>query len=59
MSEEQNRKSEMYIASGATPMTVADLVTRECHDREFLESIIFFINAYIEHELPSEVKPNE
>lgn len=59
MSEELKRQSEMYIASGATPMTVADLITRECHDREFLESVIFFINAYIEHELPMTEKGTE
>lgn len=53
MNEENNRASELYLSSGSTPMTLADLITRECPDREFLESVIFFINAYIEHELPS------
>ena len=43
--------SKLYVENGATPMTIADLITREVHDRDFLESVVYFINAYIEHEL--------
>lgn len=59
---ENHRGAELYLPNGATPMTAADAITRELgRDREFLEATIFFINAYIEHELPHKCvsAPNE
>ena len=33
--------------AGSTPMTVADAVIRECADKEWLEDVVYFINAYL------------
>lgn len=44
--------TKLYAAPGATPMTIADAVVRGCiKDREVLESVIWFIQQYIDHEL--------
>jgi hypothetical protein len=43
----------LNLAKGATPMTVADLVIRECNDREWLEDVMFYIEKYIERTYPT------
>lgn len=45
-----NRPSELYVGNNATPMTVAEMVTRELKDCEMLEDVIYYIKSYIERE---------
>ena len=40
--------NELRLQAGGTPLTVADLVIRECNDREWLEDVIFYLEKYIE-----------
>lgn len=35
------------VPSGSTPLTIADAVIRECADEEWLQDVVFYINAYI------------
>lgn len=42
-----NMNDLYHIPAGATPMTVADAVVRECNDEGFLQDVVFFINAYL------------
>ena len=41
-------ENKLTLGAGATPLTVAELVVRECSDEEFLEDVVYFINCYIE-----------
>lgn len=57
-------ENKLMLGNGATPFTVADAVIRECADKEWLEDVVFFINAYIERTYKSkyavrEVESNE
>lgn len=44
------KPSNLYVADGATPMTIAEMVVRECKDEEILEDIIYYIEAYLSRE---------
>ena len=44
--------NELRLQAGGTPLTVADLVIRECNDREWLEDVIFYLEKYIERAYP-------
>lgn len=48
--------NKLKLGNGATPFTVADAVIRECPDKEWLEDVVFYINAYIERTYPSNVR---
>lgn len=41
-------ENKLTLVNGATPFTAADAVIRECPEKEFLEDVVFFLNAYIE-----------
>lgn len=41
-------ENKLVLGKGATPMTVAELVVRECDDEEWLNDVIYYINAFIE-----------
>ena len=62
---ENGGENKLMLGNGATPFTVADAVIRECPEREWLEDVIFFLDAYIERTYKSkelvkcEVKPND
>jgi hypothetical protein len=43
-------KVDINAMAGATPMTIADAVVRECPDKEILEDVVYYINAYITRE---------
>ena len=43
----QNTSVVFKFPSGSTPMTVADAVIRECADKEWLEDVVYFLNAYL------------
>lgn len=40
-------EDKLFIKSGRTPLTIADAVIRECQEKEWLEDVIYYINAYI------------
>ena len=42
-----NKPSKLYVGNNATPMTVAEMVVRECSEEEWLQDVVFYINAYI------------
>ena len=46
MNQELNNK--LILQDGATPFTAADAVIRECVDKEWLEDVIFYLQAYID-----------
>lgn len=48
-------ENKLMLGSGATPFTVADAVIRECADKEWLEDVVFYLNAYIERTYKSKV----
>ena len=47
-------ENKLTLGSGATPFTVADAVIRECADKEWLDDVVFFLNAYIKRTYTSE-----
>lgn len=53
MNKEYNAENRLVLASGATPMTVADAIIRECNDRGWLEDTIYYLEAYIGREYVS------
>lgn len=44
---EQELNNKLILQDGATPFTAADAIIRECGDEEWLEDVIFFLQAYI------------
>lgn len=42
------KDDKLIITDGGTPLTVADAVIRECRDKEWLEDVIFYIDAFIQ-----------
>ena len=59
MNKEYNAKNRLVLTSGATPMTVADAIIRECNDKAWLEDVIYYIGAYIEREYTSQESEEE
>lgn len=59
MNKEYNAENRIILASGATPMTVADAIIRECSDRGWLEDTIYYLEAYIEREYVSQGESEE
>lgn len=45
-----NKPSKLYVGNNATPMTVAEMVVRECPDHEWLDDVVYYIKAYINRE---------
>ena len=54
MDKEYNVENRLILASGATPMTVADAVIRECSDRKWLIDVIYYLGMYVEREYVSQ-----
>jgi hypothetical protein len=50
MNKEYNAESRLILASEATPMTVADAITRECRDKRWLEDVIYYLGVYVGRE---------
>ena len=51
---------ELKIPSGSTPMTIAELIVRECNDREWMEEIVYWLNCWLNMPaMPSEVEGAE
>lgn len=50
MNKEYNSENRLILASGATPMTVADAIIRECNDKDWLEDVIYYLGIYVERE---------
>ena len=50
---------KLFLENGATPLTVADCITRECNDKDFLLDVIFYLEAFIKRTYTSEVMENE
>lgn len=45
----------LYLASGSTPMTIAELVCRECQgDTDILQDVVYYIECYIKRTTESE-----
>lgn len=45
--KDKDKPSVLFLQSGATPMTVAEMVIRECSDEEWLQEVVYFINCYL------------
>lgn len=54
MNKEYNAENRLVLTSGATPMTVADAIIRECSDREWLEDVIYYLGIYVGREYASQ-----
>ena len=52
-------KVDINAMAGATPMTIADAVVRECPDKEILEDVVYYINAYITREWSNKTHTKE
>lgn len=52
-------KVDINAIAGATPMTIADAVVRECPDKEILEDVVYYINAYITREWDNKTHTKE
>lgn len=56
MDKEHNAENRLILVSGATPMTAADAIIRECCDKEWLEDVIYYLGIYIEREYTSQTE---
>ena len=45
---ESPKISRLYVPNGGTPLSVADAVTRECSDREWLLDVIYYLQTYVD-----------
>ena len=54
MDKEHNTENRLILTSGATPMTVADIIIRECCDKSWLEDVIYYLEKYVEREYTSQ-----
>ena len=45
---ENGGENKLILGDGATPFTVADAVIRACPKREWLNDVVFYLNAYRE-----------
>lgn len=54
MNKEYNAENRLILASGATSMTVADAIIRECSDKRWLEDVIYYLEVYVEREYVSQ-----
>ena len=52
-------ENKLSLGNGATPFTVADAVIRECPDKDWLEDVVFYLNAYIERAYTSNVQADK
>ena len=48
-------ENKLMLGNGATPFTVADAVIRENPEKEWLEDVVFYLNAYIKRTYTSDV----
>lgn len=47
--KDKSKPSYLYLQSGSTPMTIAELVCRGClGDSDTLKDVVYFINCYID-----------
>lgn len=53
MNKEYNVENRLVLTSGATPMTVADAIIRECNDKAWLEDVIYYLGVYVGREYAS------
>lgn len=54
-----NKPSKLYVGNNATPMTVAEMVVRECSDYEWLDDVVYYIKAYINRTYDKNVEVRE
>lgn len=47
-----HNENRLYLASGATPLTTADAIIRECSDEDWLRDTIYYLNCYIDRVCP-------
>ena len=47
-----HNENKLYLASGATPLTTADAIIRECSDENWLKDTIYYLNCYIDRVYP-------
>lgn len=45
--KDKDKPSVLFLQEGATPMTVAEMVVRECNDKEWLNDVVYYINCYL------------
>ena len=47
--KDKSKPSYLYLQSGSTPMTIAELVCKGClGDNDALKDVVYFINCYID-----------
>ena len=52
---EHSVENRLILASGATPLTVADAIVRECADKDWLDDVIFYLKTYVNRTYTSNV----
>ena len=49
--KDKSKPSYLYLQSGSTPMTIAELVCREClGDSDTLRDVVYYIGCFIDRE---------
>lgn len=48
----------LNVPTGATPMTIADAILREC-DNETLEEVLYYIDCFMKKNVFKECKQND
>ena len=43
-------ETKVIVPNGATPLTIADAVIRECNDKDVIEDVIYYLQVYVQRE---------
>lgn len=49
-----NEYAKIQTPDGATPLTIADAVIRECDEKETIEDVIYYLKCYVKREFGGE-----
>lgn len=44
----------LIVPPGSTPMTIADAVIREVHDKDLIEDVIYYLECYMNRAYPED-----
>lgn len=58
-SKYKNEQAKLIIPNGGTPMTIAELVVRECPDKEWIKTVNYYLECFLNEPSFDEGENNE
>ena len=56
---EHSTENRLILSSGATPLTAADAIIRECADKDWLNDVIFYLKIYVDRTYTTDTAENK